>query len=99
MSLCCQRDVKCVRARAFAGAILRWGEAARSEPQASDERRKGGEAPLRVYSYRAVLDAVAARGAGGGVEAEPIEAVRAEAQEVRPVADGREARVAEQLER
>src|SRR5207244_11390017 len=25
-----------------------WGEAVRSEPQASDERRKGGEAPLRV---------------------------------------------------
>jgi release factor glutamine methyltransferase len=32
----------------FAGAIESWGEAARSEPQASDERRKGGEAPLRV---------------------------------------------------
>ena len=31
----------------FAGAIDSWGEAARSEPQASDERRKGGEAPLR----------------------------------------------------
>ena len=25
-----------------------WGEAARSEPQASDERRKGGEAPPSV---------------------------------------------------
>jgi release factor glutamine methyltransferase len=42
----------------FAGAIDSWGEAARSEPQASDERRKGGpsakhdprsgSAPLRV---------------------------------------------------
>jgi release factor glutamine methyltransferase len=43
----------CSSAR-FAGAIDSWGEAARSEPQASDERRKGalgsargGEAPLR----------------------------------------------------
>jgi hypothetical protein len=26
----------------FARAILFWGEAARSEPEASDERRKGG---------------------------------------------------------
>jgi release factor glutamine methyltransferase len=32
----------------FARATRSWGEAARSEPQASDERRKGGEAPLRV---------------------------------------------------
>jgi release factor glutamine methyltransferase len=34
----------------FARAIRSWGEAARSEPQASDERRKGGEAPLRGSS-------------------------------------------------
>ena len=31
----------------FARAIRIWGKAARSEAHASDERRKGGEAPLR----------------------------------------------------
>ena len=31
-----------------AGAILLEGEAVRSEPQASDERRKGDAVPLRV---------------------------------------------------
>ena len=36
-----------VSSAGFARAILPWGEAVRSEPQASDERRKGGEAPLR----------------------------------------------------
>jgi len=35
----------------FARATDSWGEAARSEPQASDERRKGGEAPLRVHGF------------------------------------------------
>ena len=30
----------------FAGAIESWGEAGRSEPTASDDRRKGGKAPL-----------------------------------------------------
>src|SRR5262245_25466088 len=34
----------------FARAIRSWGEAVRGEPQASDERRKGGEAPLRVIA-------------------------------------------------
>ena len=44
----------CCSSAGFARAILSWGEAARSEPQASDERRKGAlgsargrEAPLR----------------------------------------------------
>jgi len=35
----------------FAGAILPWGEAATSEPEASAERRKGGEAPLRGHFF------------------------------------------------
>ena len=55
----------------FAGAIESWGEAVRSEPQASDERRKGGEGPLRVpmlagffmMMLDVVIDPVAVRGA------------------------------------
>src|SRR6185503_2725550 len=40
----------------FARAILAWGEAARSEPPASDERRKGGEARLRGASSRSPIE-------------------------------------------
>ena len=41
-------DAILVRAPASPAQSVTWGEAARSEPHASDERRKGGEAPLRV---------------------------------------------------
>jgi lipoate-protein ligase A len=40
-----ERDA--VSSAGFARATLLWGEAARSAPQASDERRKGGTVPLR----------------------------------------------------
>ena len=40
------------RARALPAQSNPGGEAVGSEPQASDERRKGGEAPLRVIVFR-----------------------------------------------
>src|SRR5262245_2106543 len=50
-------------------------------------------------SYGPLLDPEASGGVGGGLEAEPVEPVGAEAQEVWPVADRRKARLAQELER
>src|SRR5262245_59518002 len=61
-------------------------------------RGRGDGCPSGDRSYGAVFDPVAAGGAGSGIEAEPVEAVGTEAEEVRPVADGGEAGLSEHLE-
>jgi phosphonopyruvate decarboxylase len=59
------REVEGASSGGFAAAIGSWGEAGRSTPKASDDRRKGGEAPLRGASplrVQAITAAVKALG-------------------------------------